>query len=409
MPEENNGNGTSEPAFALPGSTPWRTVTVGADLAPIVETTAPWNTVEPRYESKHTYNPNKGTWSWIVWQDNSINKKDIKKFIDLAGAMGYPYTLIDNYWDRTIGRDGIIELMEYGKDKGVTPLLWYSSSGYWNDIEQSPINIMDNPITRKREMDWLQSIGVKGIKVDFFGGDKQETMRLYEDILSDADDHGLMVIFHGCTLPRGWERMYPNYVGSEAVLASENMVFNQHFCDKEAENATLHPFIRNTVGAMEYGGTFLNKRLHRTNAEGNYRRTSDAFQLALATIYQSPAQNFALTPNNLEDASPHALEYMRSVPTKWDETRYVAGYPGQYVVIARKSGGKWYVAGINARKEPVSLELNLDFIQSGEAVVYSDGEGDALLKNTVSLKNGKKSGIRYAVTIPSEKGFVIVK
>ncbi len=409
MPEENNGNGTSEPAFALPGSTPWRTVTVGADLAPIIETTAPWNTVEPRYESKHTYNPNKGTWSWIVWQDNSINKKDIKKFIDLAGAMGYPYTLIDNYWDRTIGRDGIIELMEYGKDKGVTPLLWYSSSGYWNDIEQSPINIMDNPITRKREMDWLQSIGVKGIKVDFFGGDKQETMRLYEDILSDADDHGLMVIFHGCTLPRGWERMYPNYVGSEAVLASENMVFNQHFCDKEAENATLHPFIRNTVGAMEYGGTFLNKRLHRTNAEGNYRRTSDAFQLALATIYQSPAQNFALTPNNLEDASPLALEYMRSVPTKWDETRYVAGYPGQYVVIARKSGGKWYVAGINARKEPVSLELNLDFIQSGEAVVYSDGEGDALLKNTVSLKNGKKSGIRYAVTIPSEKGFVIVK
>ncbi len=409
MPEENNGNGTSEPAFALPGSTPWRTVTVGADLAPIIETTAPWNTVEPRYESKHTYNPNKGTWSWIVWQDNSINKKDIKKFIDLAGAMGYPYTLIDNYWDRTIGRDGIIELMEYGKDKGVTPLLWYSSSGYWNDIEQSPINIMDNPITRKREMDWLQSIGVKGIKVDFFGGDKQETMRLYEDILSDADDHGLMVIFHGCTLPRGWERMYPNYVGSEAVLASENMVFNQHFCDKEAENATLHPFIRNTVGAMEYGGTFLNKRLHRTNAEGNYRRTSDAFQLALATIYQSPAQNFALTPNNLEDASPLALEYMRSVPTKWDETRYVAGYPGQYAVIARKSGGKWYVAGINARKEPVSLELNLDFIQSGEAVVYSDGEGDALMKNTVSLKNGKKSGIRYAVTIPSEKGFVIVK
>ena len=268
---------------------------------------------------------------------------------------------------------------------------------------------MDNPITRKREMDWLQSIGVKGIKVDFFGGDKQETMRLYEDILSDADDHGLMVIFHGCTLPRGWERMYPNYVGSEAVLASENMVFNQHFCDKEAENATLHPFIRNTVGAMEYGGTFLNKRLHRTNAEGNYRRTSDAFQLALATIYQSPAQNFALTPNNLEDASPLALEYMRSVPTKWDETRYVAGYPGQYAVIARKSGGKWYVAGINARKEPVSLELNLDFIQSGEAVVYSDGEGDALMKNTVSLKNGKKSGIRYAVTIPSEKGFVIVK
>lgn len=124
---------------------------------------------------------------------------------------------------------------------------------------------MDNPIARKQEMRWLRKIGVKGIKVDFFGGDKQETMRLYEAILSDADDNGLMVIFHGCTLPRGWERMYPNYVGSEAVLASENLIFNQHFDDNEAFNACLHPFIRNTVGCMEFGGTLLNTRLNRTN------------------------------------------------------------------------------------------------------------------------------------------------
>ena len=135
------------------------------------------------------------------------------------------------------------QFIKYARSKGVEVFLWYSSSGYWNDIEQSPVNRMDNSIARKQEMRWLQSQGVKGIKVDFFGGDKQETLRLYEEILSDADDHGLMVIFHGCTLPRGWERMYPNYVGSEAVLASENLVFSQHFCDNEAFNATLHPFI----------------------------------------------------------------------------------------------------------------------------------------------------------------------
>lgn len=135
--------------------------------------------------------------------------------------MGYEYALIDNWWDTNIGRDRMKSLIEYARSKGVELFLWYSSSGYWNDIEQGPVNHMDNAIIRKREMKWLQSLGVKGIKVDFFGGDKQETMRLYEDILSDADDHGLMVIFHGCTIPRGWERMYPNYVGSEAVLASE--------------------------------------------------------------------------------------------------------------------------------------------------------------------------------------------
>ena len=262
MAEENNGNGTVAPAFALPGATPWRTITIGETLKPIVETTVAWDVVRSLYETKYDYRFGRGTWSWILWQDGSINYDDQVRYIDFAAAMGYEYALIDNWWDTNIGRDRMKSLVKYARSKGVELFLWYSSSGYWNDIEQGPVNHMDNAIIRKREMKWLQSLGVKGIKVDFFGGDKQETMRLYEDILSDADDHGLMVIFHGCTIPRGWERMYPNYVGSEAVLASENMVFNQHFCDKEAFNACLHPFIRNTVGSMEFGGCFLNKRLN---------------------------------------------------------------------------------------------------------------------------------------------------
>ena len=270
MPEENNGNGTVAPAFSLPGSTPWRTVTVGETLKPIVETTVPWDVVEPRYTTTHDYKPGRGTWSWILWQDGSINYDDQVRYVDLAAAMGYEYVLIDNWWDNNIGRDRMEQFIKYARSKGVEVFLWYSSSGYWNDIEQSPVNRMDNSIARKQEMRWLQSLGVKGIKVDFFGGDKQETLRLYEEILSDADDHGLMVIFHGCTLPRGWERMYPNYVGSEAVLASENLVFSQHFCDNEAFNATLHPFIRNAVGCMEFGGVFLNKRFEPQQRWRNY-------------------------------------------------------------------------------------------------------------------------------------------
>lgn len=405
MPEENNGNGTVEPAFSLPGATPWRLITVGHSPRPLAQTTLPWDVVEEKYPASIDYKPGKSTWSWILWQDNAINMEDSKKYIDLAAEMGYPYTLIDAGWDKTMGREGIEKLVEYGKEKGVAPFLWYSSSGYWNDIEQSPINKMDDPTARKAEMKWMKEAGVKGIKVDFFGGDKQETMRLYEDILSDANDNGLMVIFHGCTLPRGWERMYPNYVGSEAVLASENMIFSQYFCDNEAVNATLHPIIRNAAGAMEYGGTFLNKRLNRGNDGGNRRMTSDAFQLALAVIYQSPVQNFALAPNNLTDADPIALDFMREVPTLWDDVALLEGYPGKFVVISRRSGDKWYIAGINAEKETKELTLNLDSLGEGKAVMISDGKNGKLRKEEITIGKDRKR----KVSVPHASGFVIIK
>lgn len=405
MPEENNGNGTVSPAFSLPGSTPWRTVTVGETLKPIVETTVPWDVVEPRYTTTHDYKPGRGTWSWILWQDGSINYDDQVRYVDLAAAMGYEYVLIDNWWDNNIGRDRMEQFVKYARSKGVEVFLWYSSSGYWNDIEQSPVNRMDNSIARKQEMRWLQSLGVKGIKVDFFGGDKQETLRLYEEILSDADDHGLMVIFHGCTLPRGWERMYPNYVGSEAVLASENLVFSQHFCDNEAFNATLHPFIRNAVGCMEFGGVFLNKCLNRSNDGGTIRRTTDIFQLATAVLFQNPIQNFALAPNNLTDAPQICLDFMKQVPTTWDETRFIDGYPGRYIVLARRHGNTWYIAAANATVEPLKLKLDLPVLAGQEVSLYSD---DKKMQPQLKLQKIKTDG-SLQLTVQPQGGAVIVK
>ena len=405
MPEENNGNGTVSPAFSLPGSTPWRTVTVGETLKPIVETTVPWDVVEPRYTTTHDYKPGRGTWSWILWQDGSINYDDQVRYVDLAAAMGYEYVLIDNWWDNNIGRDRMEQFVKYARSKGVEVFLWYSSSGYWNDIEQSPVNRMDNSIARKQEMRWLQSQGVKGIKVDFFGGDKQETLRLYEEILSDADNHGLMVIFHGCTLPRGWERMYPNYVGSEAVLASENLVFSQHFCDNEAFNATLHPFIRNAVGCMEFGGVFLNKCLNRSNDGGTIRRTTDIFQLATAVLFQNPIQNFALAPNNLTDAPQICLDFMKQVPTTWDETRFIDGYPGRYIVLARRHGNTWYIAAANATAEPLKLKLDLPMLAGQEVSLYSD---DKKMQPQLKLQKIKTDG-SLQLTVQPQGGAVIVK
>ena len=419
MAEENGGNGTSEPAFALPGNTPWRTITVGETLKPIVETTVPWDYVEPLYETKNDYKFGRGTWSWIVWQDNSINAKDLTKYVELAKAMGYEYVLIDNWWDNNLGYEGMERFVKYAQSQGVDVFLWWSSSGYWNDIEQGPINCMDNPIIRKQKMQWMKKIGVKGIKVDFFGGDKQETMRLYESILSDADDNGLMVIFHGCTLPRGWERMYPNYVGSEAVLASENIYFQQHFCDEEAKNTATHPFIRNTVGCMEFGGCFMNRHIYKGNKGGNTRRTTDVHELATCVLFQNPIQNFALTPENLGDDGTKTIDYnaegapapkvsmdfLKEVPTTWDETRFIDGYPGKYVVLARRHGDTWYIAGNNATGAPLTLKLSLPMLQKGNATLYSDNMKTREPQKSTLKYNGKTA----TVTMPDQGGFIIVK
>ena len=403
---ELNGLGASTPGLALPGETPWRTITVGDNLKPIVETTVPFDVVEPLYEPSQEYKFGRSTWSWILWQDPSINYDDQIKFIDLAAQMGYEYTLIDGGWETNIGRERMEELFKYAQSKGVDVFVWYNSNGYWNDAPQCAKQCMSNSVDRKREMKWLQKCGVKGLKVDFFGSDKQQMMGLYEDILSDANDYGLMIIFHGCTIPRGWERMYPNYVGSEAVLASENLIFNQHFDDNEAFNATLHPFIRNTIGSMEFGGTILNKRLNRTNDGGTYRRTTDVFQIATAVLYQNPIQNFAITPNNLYDAPASMIEFMKKVPTTWDETRFIDGYPGKYCVLARRHNDKWYIVGVNALKEPLKLELNLPMLLDGdECIYYYDNKKREPQKEALKIKKA----LSVPVTLQPEGGVVIVR
>ena len=249
----------------------------------------------------------------------------------------------------------------------------------------------------------MKDNGILGIKVDFFGGDKQQTMQLYEDILTDANDFGLQVIFHGCTLPRGWERMYPNYVASEAVLASENLHFGQGACDAEARNAATHPFIRNAVGSMDFGGSALNKRYNADNNSGTRRITSDVFALATAVLFQSSVQHFALAPNNLTDAPAWAIEFLKQVPTTWDETRFIDGYPGRFAILARRCGDKWYVVGVNAGETTVNTTLSLPMFTKGTSLtVYSDDQQLTGKKETISYKKGVK------VSIPTNGGFVVV-
>ena len=401
---QNNGFGSTTAQISLPGVTAWRTITVGSTLKPIVETTIPFDVVEPLYEASQPYKLGRATWSWIVWQDQSMNWDDQVTYIDLAEELGYEYILIDALWDKNIGYERMEQLIAYAHSKNVDVFLWYNSNGSVNDAPQGPRNKMSTSIARKKEMKWLKKMGVKGLKVDFFGGDKQETMRIYEDILSDANDYGLMVIFHGCTLPRGWERMYPNFVGSEAVLASEMLIFSEDTRNKEAFYATLHPFIRNSVGSMEFGGVFFNNFLNKENKRGQKRQTTDVFQISTATLFQNPVQMFALTPNNLSDTNDFLINYMKEVPTTWDETVYIDGYPGKYAVIARRNADKWYITGVNALTNPINLKLQLPMVAGKTGSLYYDND-----KNEAQFTNRKVSDKgSIEITMQPNGGFVFV-
>ena len=380
-------------------------MTVGETLAPIVETTVPFDVVEPLYEASRPYKYGKGVWSWIIKMDPSCNFDEQKRYVDFAADMGYETVLVDALWDTQIGYEGIERLAQYAKSKGVALYLWYNSNGSWNDAPQGPRGIMSDIVKRRKAMKWMQENGVRGIKVDFFGGDKQETMRLYHDILSDANDYGILVIFHGCTLPRGWERMYPNFAASEAVLASENLHFSQGMCDAEAQNASIHPYVRNTVGSMDFGGSALNKYYSSNNeAKGSKRMTSDVFALATAVLFQSPVQHFALAPNNLTDAPSWAIDFMKNVPTTWDDVRFIDGYPGKYVVLARRHGNDWYYAGVSADKTPVKLTVELPEEMRGASFsLYSDNKD--LVGSKTDCKPDKKGKVK--ITIPANGGFVI--
>lgn len=401
---ENNGFGTEFATIPLPGETPWRTITLGANLQPIVETAISYDIVEPRYEASTDYKPGRYTWSWLIGQDNSINYDNQVRFIDLASTMGFEYCLVDNWWDQNIGRERIAELSKYAQSKGVHLLMWYNSNGFWNDAPQTPRNCMNTAIAREKEMKWLQSIGVKGIKVDFFGGDKQQTMQLYEDILSDANRYGLQVVFHGCTMPRGWERMYPNFVASEAVLASENVFFGEGAAISEPFDLTLHPFCRNATASMDWGGIIMNKFMSTDNKSRHPRHTTDIFELASGITMQTSVQCVAMQPNNLNELPQFEMDYLRQLPTTWEATRFIDGYPGKYVVLARKAtNGNWYIAGLNAQKEPITLSINLsDFGSNLSKVLIDNKKGQPV---QTALKTDKTGKVK--VTIQPNGGLVI--
>ena len=368
---ELNGLGSHCAGIPLPGSTPWRTITLGTTLKPIVETTIPYDVVDPLYEPSQDYKPGRYTWSWLLWGDESVNYEDQVKMIDLSAAMGYEYVLVDNWWDKQIGRDRIVDLNRYANSKGVKLLLWYNSNGYANDAPQTPKHCMNTALARNREMAWLQK-------------------------------YGLQVVFHGCTIPRGWERMYPNYVASEACLASENINFSEYHAKQEGFELTMHPFARNVIGSFDWGGIIMNRQISRDNKSRHRRYTTDIFEMATGIVLQTSVNCVAMYPNNLQDVPQFELDFLKQLPTTWDEIRFLDGYPTKYVVLARRTGNKWYVAGLNGTQQVKNLQLSLPMFAGQTVQCYIDQPGKKGMPSTPVLKTLKvdKKGIAKVAMQP---------
>jgi len=392
--------GPCKPESTLPWQTPWRIIAIGDSLKTIMESTLGTDLANPsRLKDTSFVKPGRASWSWIILKDDSIVYDVQKRFIDFAANMRWEYCLVDADWDTKIGYDKIKELSEYAQSKGVGLLLWYNSAGTWNSVPYHPKSKLLTHEDRVQEFGRLKEMGIKGVKVDFFGGDGQSMMAYYQDIFEDAAAFGLMVNCHGCTLPRGWQRTYPNLVTMEAIKGFEFVTFEQVNANLEPRHCCIAAFIRNAFDPMDFTPVCFGEipRIKRI--------TTNGFELAVSVIFLSGVQHFAQTPESMAAVPDYIKDFMREVPTCWDDTCFIDGYPGKLVVIARKSKDTWYVAGINGENIEKSINLELPFlkdIQTG--ILITDGvDNRSFEMQKITLTPGKP----FAVTLKGNGGFVI--
>jgi len=352
---ETSGGGAVTPESTLPWITPWRFAVVG-NLKTITESTLGTDLADPAPKGFKTTasGPGKASWSWPLMGDDNTVVKVQKKFIDYAAEMGWQYTLVDSAWDRQIGYDGLKELVEYARPKNVKILIWYNSAGEWNTTPLTPRDRMFDPATRRAELQKIKDLGIAGVKVDFFAGDAQSTIAYYQDILEDTARIGLATNFHGATLPRGWQRTWPNLMTMEAVRGLEYNTFEQRNAEESPTHDAMLPFARNVFDPMDFTPVVLD-RLNNVVE----RRTSAAFELATAVLFTSGIQHYAEIPGGMAKAPAYVRDFLKEVPVVWDDVKFIDGFPGQFVVIARRAGKTWYVAGINADRQPRKVKIDL--------------------------------------------------
>lgn len=368
---------------SLPWKSQWHVMIIG-ELADLVQSTLITDVSEPS-AFKDTKWIEPGSAAWVYWAYNHGSKdyKKVIEYIDLAVKMRWPYVLIDWEWDVMSNGGKLEDALGYAKSKGIKTLLWYNSGTDW--LDPTPVDRLLTKDKREKEFSWLRSIGVSGIKVDFFAGDQQDMMKYYIDILEDAAKYHLLVNFHGATVPRGWARTYPNLMTTEAVYGAEWYNNNSILTDKAAAHNTTLPFTRNIIGSMDYTPVTFSNSQHA-------HKTSFAHELALAVVFESGLQHFADRPSAYYNLSEGPRNFLKGFPTTWDETKLIQGYPGEMIVIARRKGKLWYVAGLNGKDTPQTLDLNLKFLGNSEYALQLFKDGADTKSITSETKSIKKSG-----------------
>lgn len=397
---ENFSGGSVNPESTLPWYSPWRIICIGKNLNIIVESHLGTYLAEPNKLKDISFvKPGRASWSWPLLKDDSTVYSVQKRFIDYAAEMKWEYCLIDANWDTMIGYEKAKELSAYGKQKNVGILLWYNSSGDWNSTTYHPKSMLLTHESRVREFTRLKEMGIKGIKVDFFGGDGQSMMVYYQDILEDAASFELMVNCHGSSFPRGWQRTYPNLISMEGVRGFEYITFDQFNADLEANHCCVLPFTRNVFDPMDFTPMCFSE------IPNIKRKTTNGFELALSVIFWSGIQHYAEIPEGMAKVPDYVQNFLQELPPQWEESRFVEGFPGKFVVLARRSGNTWYVAGINGEQIEKNIQIELPFLnKSVTGTLISDG--DNIRSFTIkSLKINVREPVNS--TLKENGGFVL--
>ena len=378
---------------------PWRVVIIGR-LSDIVESTLITDVSEPcRLTDTSWIHP--GVVSWVYWAYNhgSNDYNIIKKYVDMAATLHLPYVLIDAEWDTMKDGKTVVDAVNYANEQGVRPLIWYNSSVGWVDGAPTPKYRLNKPEDREKEFAWCEKIGVAGVKVDFFSGDNQMNMDYCIELLECAARHHLLINFHGATIPRGWQRTYPNLLSTEGVYGAEWYNNVGTFTNKAAaHNATL-PFTRNVIGPMDYTPCAFSDSQHP-------HITSHAHELALTVLFESGLQHLADRPESFLAQPQEVQDFLGQLPSVWDETRLLSGYPGEYVVMARRSGSIWYIAGINGSDDNKDIPLNIKGLTSNTQYQTFFDSGDSAKPWNIRMLQTSK--MPSTITCQPRGGFVVV-
>ncbi|MBP8606316.1 MAG: glycoside hydrolase family 97 catalytic domain-containing protein [Phycisphaerae bacterium] len=376
-------NPDAKPAPVLTRSTPWRVMIMGDEAKDILQSTLITDLAGPsQIEDASWIEPGRASWSWWSHPERPDTADRYNRFTDLAARFGWEYTLFDaGWWDTDLAA-----VCRYAHDKGVKPLLWAHAVDFYDARK------------RRQKLDQWAAAGIRGIKVDFWCSDRQETIAAMLATLKDAAERKLVVNFHGCTIPRGWHRTWPNLLTAEAVLGTECYFFEERYPQKAAELNTILPFTRNVLAPMDVTPVALTMRKFP-------RKTTAAHELAAALTGGSGIIHYADSDEVFNSFPEGVKQVLKDAPAHWDETICLLGEPGRTVVLARRAGQKWFIAGLNGTAQPRLVTLDLKSLgQFPACIEITEGNENPLMEFSVE-RITDVSGWEHQV--PPYGGFVL--